>query len=92
MARRTDDPLPVFMVGGITRLNVADLEAWLGRQRDRVLLARNVQAEPTSGAAQPAGDDEPRAEAERLRDENAYLRDENARLRAELVLAKEDHW
>ena len=34
MARRTHDPLPVFKVGGIVRLTGADLEAWLGRQRE----------------------------------------------------------
>jgi hypothetical protein len=33
MARRTQDPLPVFKVGGIVRLNKVDLDAWLGRQR-----------------------------------------------------------
>lgn len=37
MARRTGDPLPVFKVGGIVRLNQVDLEDWLGRQRDRSL-------------------------------------------------------
>lgn len=37
MARRDDDPLPVFKVGGIVRLNREDLEAWLARQRDRSL-------------------------------------------------------
>lgn len=35
MARRTSDPLPVFKVGGIVRLNNSDLEDWLARQRDR---------------------------------------------------------
>ena len=35
MARRTGDPLPVFKVGGIVRLNTNDLEDWLVRQRDR---------------------------------------------------------
>jgi hypothetical protein len=35
MARRGADPLPVFKVGGIVRLNSGDLEDWLGRQRDR---------------------------------------------------------
>ena len=35
MARRTSDPLPVFKVGGIVRLNTNDLEDWLVRQRDR---------------------------------------------------------
>ena len=35
MARRAGDPLPVFKVGGIVRLNAGDLEDWLTRQRDR---------------------------------------------------------
>ena len=35
MARRGADPLPVFKVGGIVRLNHSDLEDWLSRQRDR---------------------------------------------------------
>jgi hypothetical protein len=35
MARKAGDPLPVFKVGGIVRLNHTDLEDWLGRQRDR---------------------------------------------------------
>lgn len=35
MARKAGDPLPVFKVGGIVRLNHNDLEDWLGRQRDR---------------------------------------------------------
>jgi hypothetical protein len=35
MARRGGDPLPVFKVGGIVRLNSNDLEDWLTRQRDR---------------------------------------------------------
>lgn len=33
MARRSGDPLPVFKVGGIVRLNNSDLEDWLARQR-----------------------------------------------------------
>src|SRR4051812_14468959 len=37
MARRGADPLPVFKVGGIVRLNSSDLEDWLSRQRDRSL-------------------------------------------------------
>ena len=37
MARRTSDPLPVFKVGGIVRLNEGDLGDWLSRQRDRSL-------------------------------------------------------
>jgi hypothetical protein len=39
MARRPMDPLPVFKVGGIVRLNHGDLEDWLGRQRDRSMRA-----------------------------------------------------
>jgi hypothetical protein len=39
MAQRTEDPLPVFKVGGIVRLNGEDLTDWLGRQRDRALGA-----------------------------------------------------
>jgi hypothetical protein len=35
MARRGVDPLPVFKVGGIVRLNNSDLEDWLARQRER---------------------------------------------------------
>jgi hypothetical protein len=35
MARRAEDPLPVFKVGGIVRLNKADLDTWLARQRTR---------------------------------------------------------
>ena len=35
MARRSADPLPVFKVGGIVRLNAGDLNDWLSRQRDR---------------------------------------------------------
>jgi hypothetical protein len=33
MARRASDPLPVYKVGGIVRLNKVDLDAWLARQR-----------------------------------------------------------
>ena len=39
MARRAGDPLPVFKVGGIVRLNTNDLEDWLVRQRDRSVAA-----------------------------------------------------
>ena len=34
-ARRTQDPLPVFKIGGIVRMNEDDLVAWLARQRIR---------------------------------------------------------
>ena len=53
MARRTGDPLPVFKVGGIVRLNTSDLEDWLVRQRDRSM---RIPASPVLPAA-PAGDD-----------------------------------
>lgn len=33
MAEDAVDPLPVYKVGGIVRLELADLEAWLVRQR-----------------------------------------------------------
>ena len=38
MARRDQEPLPVFKVGGIVRLNLADLEEWISRQRDRSMV------------------------------------------------------
>jgi len=40
MARRAEDPLPVFKVGGIVRLNEADLCDWLMRQRTRSMPAQ----------------------------------------------------
>src|ERR1051326_5826224 len=48
MARRAGDPLPVFKVGGIVRLNNNDLEDWLSRQRDH--------STRTPQAIQPADD------------------------------------
>ena len=50
MARRTSDPLPVFKVGGIVRLNTNDLEDWLVRQRDR-----SIRIPAHAAAALPAG-------------------------------------
>ena len=35
MARRELDPLPIFKVGGIVRLNQSDLDGWIARQRER---------------------------------------------------------
>ena len=52
MARRGGDPLPVFKVGGIVRLNSNDLEDWLTRQRDRSMRVPAHTATaipPTSG-------------------------------------------
>jgi hypothetical protein len=51
MARRTGDPLPVFKVGGIVRLNTTDLEDWLTRQRDRSMRV------PPAIAGTPSNDD-----------------------------------
>ena len=55
MARRGGDPLPVFKVGGIVRLNSNDLEDWLTRQRDRSMRvpAHGVPAISTN----PGNDD-----------------------------------
>jgi hypothetical protein len=36
-AMRAHDPLPIFKVGGIVRMNHADYEEWVARQRDRRL-------------------------------------------------------
>jgi hypothetical protein len=43
MARREEDPLPVFKVGGIVRLNHEDLDDWLTRQRDRTMVTRRTE-------------------------------------------------
>ena len=40
MARRDQDPLPIFKVGGIVRMNQADLDGWLERQRAQSLRGR----------------------------------------------------
>ena len=45
MARKAGDPLPVFKVGGIVRLNHGDLEDWLSRQRDRSITTRVMTAD-----------------------------------------------
>ncbi len=37
MARRAGDPLPVFKVGGIVRLNASDLDEWIARQREKTI-------------------------------------------------------
>lgn len=48
MARRAQDPLPVFKIGGIVRLNQDDLEAWLLRQR-RASLPAEARMRPALG-------------------------------------------
>jgi hypothetical protein len=40
MAQRDPDPLPIFKVGGIVRMNLGDLDEWLARQRTRSLASR----------------------------------------------------
>ena len=35
MSARADDPLPVFKVGGLVRLDASDLAAWYQRQKAR---------------------------------------------------------
>lgn len=42
MARRGADPLPVFKIGGIVRLNMPDLEDWLIRQRSQSMAAESL--------------------------------------------------
>lgn len=49
MARRGADPLPVFKVGGIVRLNSNDLEDWLARQRQSSLRVPTVSTEAATG-------------------------------------------
>ena len=51
MAQRIDDPLPVFKVGGIVRLNGDDLADWLVRQRDRSITQPAAQAPAPNGTA-----------------------------------------
>ena len=48
MARRGHDPLPVFKVGGIVRLNAVDLEDWLARQRESTMV-RSISLAPAIG-------------------------------------------
>jgi hypothetical protein len=48
MARRVEDPLPAFKVGGVVRMNLNDLSAWLMRQAARGL--RGVGGETTAVA------------------------------------------
>jgi hypothetical protein len=45
-ARRAHDPLPVFKVGGIVRLNEIDLTEWLARQRDTSIASPSVSVPP----------------------------------------------
>jgi len=56
MARRAVDPLPVFKVGGIVRLNSGDLEDWLAHQRDRSMRVPAHTAENVIAAASDSED------------------------------------
>lgn len=44
MARRDNDPLPAFKIGGIVRLELKDLRAWLERERARSVPAVSGRA------------------------------------------------
>ena len=44
MARRGQDPLPVFKVGGIVRMNQGDLDQWLVRRRFKALRQARLDA------------------------------------------------
>ena len=57
MARRVGDPLPVFKVGGIVRLNNNDLEDWLTRQRDRSMRGVSPESRSESGPLHPGPED-----------------------------------
>ena len=46
MARRTGNPLPVYKMGGIVRLNEADRNDWLLREQHRPKLVAPAMAEP----------------------------------------------
>ena len=49
MARRPQDPLPVFKVGGIVRMTQEDLDAWLLRQQQQTSVVRTfVGAAPVA--------------------------------------------
>jgi glyoxylate carboligase len=54
-AERPVDPLPVFKVGGTVRLQLADRDAWLARQRARPLSMRVAAA---LGLTQSDSDDQ----------------------------------
>jgi hypothetical protein len=56
MARRAGDPLPVFKVGGIVRLNNGDLEDWLARQRERSIRTPMAPMAPAPVAAPVASE------------------------------------
>src|SRR5580765_654273 len=57
MARRAADPLPVFKVGGIVRLNAPDLEDWLSRQRDRSIRVAASHPQDLGNAIGEQGSD-----------------------------------
>jgi len=54
MAQRSTDPLPVFKVGGIVRMNLADRDAWLGTQRTQSMAMPRAAMTVTFAAADQA--------------------------------------
>ena len=48
MARRGQDPLPVFKVGGIVRMTQDDLDAWLLRQQQQTSVVRAFIGAPVA--------------------------------------------
>ncbi len=46
MARRGQDPLPVFKVGGIVRMTQEDLEGWLKRQQEKTSVVQLIRNAP----------------------------------------------
>jgi len=48
MARDVHDPLPVFKIGGIVRLNQQDLDDWLRRQRQQTINRPETPVSPKS--------------------------------------------
>lgn len=46
MSRTKPDPLPVYRVGGMVRLDAADFRSWLDRARTRGVAERVIQSTP----------------------------------------------
>jgi hypothetical protein len=46
MARRPQDPLPVYKVGGIVRLDQGDFDRWVGREQQRSMARDRDQPTP----------------------------------------------
>lgn len=46
MAQQPEAPLPVFKVGGIVRLNLADRDSWLAQARERTQVRSLIVVTP----------------------------------------------